>query len=61
MFTLPAWLCGLGIRKFLECSDNEFAASLYVTLPLEEAILCQQLTFDLSVCDEQVGDCDHQT
>jgi len=53
LFALLVWLGGLGIRNFLECSDDEFAASLKVALPLVEAILCQQLTFDFSICDVQ--------
>jgi len=53
LFALPVRLGGLGIRKFLECSDDEFAASLKVILHLVEAILCQQLAFDLSICDVQ--------
>jgi len=53
LFALLAWLGGLGIRNFPECSDDEFASSLKVTLSLVEAILCQKLTFALSICDIQ--------
>jgi len=53
LFALPVRLGGLGIRNFPECSDDEFAASLKVTSPLVEAILKQQFTFDLSICDVQ--------
>ena len=40
-------------HSILKCSDDEFAASLKVALPLVGVILCQQLTFDLSICDVQ--------
>ena len=44
LFALPVWLGGLGTRNSLECSDDEFTASLKVTLPLVEVMLCQQPT-----------------
>ena len=52
LFALSVRLGGLNIRYFHKCSaDDEFAASMKVTLPLVELISKQQP--DLSICDIQ--------
>ena len=43
LLALPVCLGGLGIRVFLHCCDDEFAAFAIVTLPLVDLILKQQL------------------